>query len=601
MTNLKRYVDLLRENDEKIYREAQKILSILCKNIIDNPQKEEYRKKDDHLFLPKDAPLTKTYELRQLLSSSDIKTQRQESVAQPSIQPTVSKSSVTSMEFLDKIRLEFADVLKYENPTLQAKAKSIVPLTRLQTGVVQTLRSVQRDIKVNGNEGNTEEDTIIENLLLAELLRWFKLEFFQWVDSPPCYACSGPCKYSYTVKSKDPRILRIEIHRCTSCGTQVKFPRYSDLQILLITRQGRCGEWARIFTLLCRSLGYDARLVWDKTDHLWTEVWSPRSGRWIHADPCENVMDRPLMYEKGWGKKLTYIIAFSRDEVQDVTWRYTMDQESVMKRRTLITEEALISFIRKLNLERQTASGYSEARRQYVVKRNLLELVEMLPAPPGKEKPHVNEDYQGRSSGSLTWRLSRGEVSNSTIKESYSWKIPKDLRQYELCYYAAKDIYHIRGKDGSVLEQRTGWQKGLHTTEGGVFRKVEEDWKVVYLARSPGAQSGLVKWSFEVLDTCLRIDSFSFQVITRVFHGAKIQWILEAFYQNAESKILCLSNCNNTFTTNDDVKGAIKVFLSATLMGGKDDLAWQHAQLFRQSLQSEEHSLLIQIRLVEYT
>jgi peptide-N4-(N-acetyl-beta-glucosaminyl)asparagine amidase len=52
----------------------------------------------------------------------------------------------------------------------------------------------------------------------------------------------------------------------------MKFPRYTHPKPLLILRRGRCGEWANVFTLLCRSLGYDARLVCDMTDHVWTEV-----------------------------------------------------------------------------------------------------------------------------------------------------------------------------------------------------------------------------------------------------------------------------------------------------------------------------------------
>ena len=123
-------------------------------------------------------------------------------------------------------------------------------------------------------------------------------------------------------------------------------------------------------------------------------------------------MDRPLMYEKGWGKKLSYVIAYSKDEIQDVTWRYTRDLESVKKRRKLCSEESFAVLISKLNAQRQISAGYSSARKQYIVKRRVLELVDMLPAPPGSKKPNEDNDdnYEGRSSGSLAWRVARGEI-----------------------------------------------------------------------------------------------------------------------------------------------------------------------------------------------
>lgn len=116
------------------------------------------------------------------------------------------------------------------------------------------------------------------------------------------------------------------------------------------------------------------------------------------------------MYERGWKKKLSYIIAYSRDEVQDVTWRYTRDQESVMRRRKLCSEQYLIRFLRALSEQRQGSVGYSPARKEYVVKRSLLELADMLYVPNSRNED-TDETYEGRTSGSLAWRLARDEIS----------------------------------------------------------------------------------------------------------------------------------------------------------------------------------------------
>lgn len=64
----------------------------------------------------------------------------------------------------------------------------------------------------------------------------------------------------------------------------------------------------------------------------------PTGDRWVHLDPCENAFDAPKMYERGWGKKLTYIIAFSTKEVVDVTPRYLVNHIGNKWRRTEVPE-----------------------------------------------------------------------------------------------------------------------------------------------------------------------------------------------------------------------------------------------------------------------
>lgn len=87
-------------------------------------------------------------------------------------------------------------------------------------------------------------------------------------------------------------------------------------------------------------------MVSDWTDHVWVEAYSEDQNRWLH---CDNDVDTPLMYESGWGKKLTYIIGASYEGVVDVTRRYTRKWEEVLGRRTLCTEEWLTSYLSKVN------------------------------------------------------------------------------------------------------------------------------------------------------------------------------------------------------------------------------------------------------------
>ena len=122
------------------------------------------------------------------------------------------------------------------------------------------------------------EQSSLQEFILLELLHWFKSSFFSWVDCPKCEACHAETTRRGNI-SPTPEDLkwggnRVEIYQCSKCSHVTRFVRYNHPGKLLETRRGRCGEWANCFTLCCRALGMEARLVLDWTDHVWTEVYS---------------------------------------------------------------------------------------------------------------------------------------------------------------------------------------------------------------------------------------------------------------------------------------------------------------------------------------
>lgn len=620
--NLQRSLELLRENEEQVRNDAEGALLTVCQNILSHPNDEQYREvrlKDplvidklvpasgaieclfdvgfiegtDCLSLPSAAPLAKLQTLQKELSKSNSPRGPVASTELYNLLPPF----VTTKEkqFFSPILFNYQNVQLYENPSLQEKARKVIPIADLEIATMTRLRQLHKHVKLNPNFSEEDIDDA-KDLYLMELLHWFKGKFFTWVDNPKCTGCFSECKYQEVVCSENPKCVRIEIYKCTKCATRVKFPRYSDPEPLLILRRGRCGEWANVFTLFCRTLGYDARYVRDETDHIWTEVWSIHKKRWLHLDPCEDVMDRPLMYEKGWKKKLSYIIAFSKDEVQDVTWRYTRDLHGVMQRRNICSEAKLLQFIESLNRHCQYAPNYSASRRRYVTKRRLLELVELIHVP-NKQSSEDDENYQGRCTGSYEWRLARGEITETNA--NYVWDISKYGNTFHFHYSIVKDVYTITSDDGKVLMDMSGWENGVNQAQGGIFRKVEYDWQVAYLSRSPGAASGKVKWCFAVTNPNLHVKTFNLRAIIYIFQKANVSWELEAFFDNVNQNkplVLSIDDCSNYRT--DQLKGSTKLILTATVSGGQNDCAWQHAQLFRQSLDiKNDRPFLVDIQL----
>lgn len=70
------------------------------------------------------------------------------------------------------------------------------------------------------------------------------------------------------------------------------------------------------------------------------------------------------------------MMAYSAEEVQDVTWRYCANHKEVLKRRKQCSESELLNALFELRSKAQ--KNLSEARKKYLTKRLLDELVEFL-------------------------------------------------------------------------------------------------------------------------------------------------------------------------------------------------------------------------------
>ena len=294
-----------------------------------------------------------------------------------------------------------AEVNRYEIASLQERALDVIPFDKLHERASADFPHLA-----------------LQDGLAQALVEWAKRDFLRWVDPVRCSVCGGETEIvGGDSPNSDERdeggAGRVELYRCrssASCRGRIeRFPRYTRLEKLLETRRGRCGEFAALFMLLLRALGLRARYIWNSEDHVWNEYYSDELRRWVHIDSCEGARDKHLLYDRGWGKKMKYCIAFGTDGAKDVTRAYVADWQAALARREQLWELPLQRALQAMTQARR--SGRTRDGRRTLDKEDEDE-ERWLQDNASRSRQADKEELAGRTSGTKEWREQRSELGS---------------------------------------------------------------------------------------------------------------------------------------------------------------------------------------------
>lgn len=488
-----------------------------------------------------------------------------------------------------------AQVRSYHNPNWAREARKVA-----LTPEVEDELEINATIKVSENPSIDLRDA-----LAIELMNWFKNSFFTWFKAPEG---STPLPTTSNPATGD----RIENYRLPD-GSTHRFERFNDPLKLIQpgNRQGRCGEWANCFCFLAAVMGFEVRYVCALyEDHVWAEIYSRKLDRWIHFDPCENSFDKPLLYELGWGKKMSYVIAFEVDLVSDVSKKYRIDHDALLAHQIQaasgVSPDGFKASTKFINIKLKNELKLSDNRVNELRRRRRKELQQFEETGKIDPKTIKKGQFSGRQNADVEWVRARGEGGSGSSSKNQPNEMKSkpnltiDMKsQHHFKYFSAQDEFLVC--DDTTCNKSSDLLKNAYRNLN-MFRKVEQDWKKCYICREEGADVGYLALRFQ----------FEKPVSAVTFKNCDIR-----SYKHGQPKVALTSDSLSQVyqvqtgpTDTDDQSNhqsqkiafdaPVKYFLLHFHSSDKetdesDNCQWQHCQYFRDDLGSKRANLEFEV------
>ena len=193
---------------------------------------------------PASAPTSSSHSQPGASTASAFSTAQPTAPAAFSQQPSSHSLPVTpallrsELAFRRKLESGLVTVRRYEDVALQRKALSCVPLDRLKKEARELHQSVANEAAASVADTSTTEtnasaaavtptetsapEIAFEDCLMLLLIRWFKREFFKWVNQPKCEKCDGKTTNVGGDAPTDQEALwnagNVELYRCEEGG-----------------------------------------------------------------------------------------------------------------------------------------------------------------------------------------------------------------------------------------------------------------------------------------------------------------------------------------------------------------------------------------------